>query len=228
MMEQYNTRPQDFTREVISHGSFVEMRKLEMSILRAARAPRDPMFYNKTYGDGILSVDEEVRSKMSVAKIGKPSPRRGVTLSEDQRTKISRNGTKDRTCVTNGVINKMVKSLEDIPDGWRIGRTFALSPTSRQSRIDKISGRKASEETRRKLSEARSGEKNHNKGKFYITNGSSNKMIYPNDEIPDGWYRGRYFSPDHKQAISDAKMGHVVTNDTREKIRSSLMKSRYK
>lgn len=31
---------------------------------------------------------------------------------------------------------------------------------------------------------------NCNKGKILITNGIHNKLIFPNEEIPDGWYKG--------------------------------------
>ncbi len=35
------------------------------------------------------------------------------------------------------------------------------------------------------------GENHPSRGKIYITDGTSEKLILPTDEMPDGWARGR-------------------------------------
>lgn len=56
-------------------------------------------------------------------------------------------------------------------------------------------GKKHTEETKRKIGEANSihqrGENNHQYGTMWITNGSKNKKIQKDQEIPDGWRKGR-------------------------------------
>lgn len=51
-------------------------------------------------------------------------------------------------------------------------------------------GRFFSQETRCKLSEAQLGDKNHNYGKKWCNNGSTNKL-FPLEQIPNGWKLGR-------------------------------------
>ncbi len=65
-------------------------------------------------------------------------------------------------------------------------------------------GRKHTPEARKIMSERQIGEKNHMYGKkswnsgksvmMWITNGTQNKYIFKEDEIPEGWYRGRISS----------------------------------
>lgn len=55
-------------------------------------------------------------------------------------------------------------------------------------------GKTHSEETKQKMSEAgkqRTGNKNSQFGTMWITNGVENRKIQKNEEIPDGWNKGR-------------------------------------
>ena len=52
-------------------------------------------------------------------------------------------------------------------------------------------GKTASQETRKKMSEARSGVNNPNYGKIWITNGEHWCMIDKNEQIPEGYWKGR-------------------------------------
>lgn len=65
-------------------------------------------------------------------------------------------------------------------------------------------GSKRSEETKRKLSERQIGEKNHRYGKkswnsgksvmMWITDGNESRYVFKENEIPQGWRRGRTFT----------------------------------
>lgn len=44
MLEEYNKRPEDFTRQIIAHGTYSDCLSLEMAILQSVNAARDPGF----------------------------------------------------------------------------------------------------------------------------------------------------------------------------------------
>ena len=49
-MEEYNKRPDTFSRQIIATGSHIEMLKLENIILKSAKAAQDSTFYNRHNG----------------------------------------------------------------------------------------------------------------------------------------------------------------------------------
>jgi hypothetical protein len=65
--EEYKKRPKDFSRQIIAHGVYKEMVRLESSILESADAAHDEMYYNqhnvdmKRYNKGH---DEKTRQKI--------------------------------------------------------------------------------------------------------------------------------------------------------------------
>ena len=75
MMEEYNKRPQDFSRQIIAEGKFENIRKLESAILKSVNAALDEQFYNKSNNDGNFyfegwkseNITEEHRKNMSIA-----------------------------------------------------------------------------------------------------------------------------------------------------------------
>lgn len=52
-------------------------------------------------------------------------------------------------------------------------------------------GKKYSEETKKKMSESKKGSHNSQFGTMWITNGNDNRKIKKEDLIPEGWYKGR-------------------------------------
>jgi len=70
MMNEYKLRPNDFTRQIIAHGSTEDIRELEHQILVATKAANSDEFYNISHGGGRLY-------------------RKGVTMSEEHKQKIS-------------------------------------------------------------------------------------------------------------------------------------------
>lgn len=52
MSEECTKRPNDFTRQILAHGSWPEMFVFEQAIIKGARAHRDPGFYNQALSVG--------------------------------------------------------------------------------------------------------------------------------------------------------------------------------
>jgi hypothetical protein len=105
MLAQQKERPQDFTREILFSGPYEMCAKFERSLISGLFKQDKATFYNRSNGKKIL-LDEEIKNKMSVkatgrklsdetkkkislAKLGSVSPRKGVTLSSQTRQKIS-------------------------------------------------------------------------------------------------------------------------------------------
>ena len=80
MMEEYENRPEDFSRQIIATGTWDDMFKFEGKILQTLNVKNDPRFYNQHNGSGNFrnkGLTEESRKKISAAKKGKPSPIKG-------------------------------------------------------------------------------------------------------------------------------------------------------
>jgi hypothetical protein len=126
MLEEYNKRPKDFSRQIVAEGDLLAMRKFEARILQAANARLDESFYNKHDNDGFYfdgwrkgEMSEEHREKLAAAK-------RGKKLSEKHRQNILNN---------------------------RIGKKN--SAEHKAALIASRIGSKHSEETKKKMSEVR-------------------------------------------------------------------------
>ena len=63
MLEQYNKRPCDFTRQIIAKGQVNDIRKLEYKILSSIDAATNESFYNKHNGFGSY-LTEEMKDKI--------------------------------------------------------------------------------------------------------------------------------------------------------------------
>lgn len=86
MLEEYKTRRQDFSREIIAFGDYSEMFMFEQSILKAVKVDKDPGFYNKAVAQGPFyhkgRHTEESKGKMSRSSKGVPN----LKLREHKRT----------------------------------------------------------------------------------------------------------------------------------------------
>ena len=89
-----------------------------------------------------------------------------------------------------------------------------------------VTGRKLSKETRKKISEANSGENNYNYGKHLSeetkrklskANSGKNSPMYGKRGKDTPMY-GKHHTKDSKQKTSDALMGHSVSEEAREKM----------
>lgn len=126
MLEEYNKRPEDFSRQIIAEGDLFDIRKLEAKILQSVKASINEDFYNKHENDGFYfdgwkkgEMTAEHREKLAAAK-------RGRKLSESHRKNILNN---------------------------RVGKTN--SPEHKKALIESRIGSKHTEESKKKMSESR-------------------------------------------------------------------------
>lgn len=105
MLKEYAERPQDFTREILFEGAYALCAGFEKALISGLFKQNKETFYNRSNGKKIL-FDAEIRKKISekatgrkmsadaIAKIsqakrGKISPRKGIILSAETCRKIS-------------------------------------------------------------------------------------------------------------------------------------------
>lgn len=98
MLEEYNKRPEDFSRQIVAEGNWLEMRILESKILMGFDVKNDDKFYNMHNSDGNFYLKfhtKESKKKISKSKTGKKRP--DVSLrnknghSEETKKLISKN-----------------------------------------------------------------------------------------------------------------------------------------
>lgn len=89
MMEQYNTRTQDFTRQIIAEGEYKDIRKLESAILKSCNAATNDDFYNLNNGDGKFHSPKHL-SEEHKRKIGEANSKalKGKKLSPERIEKL--------------------------------------------------------------------------------------------------------------------------------------------
>lgn len=127
---------------------------------------------NKTDGgDGTLGMRHSETARKSMS-----NKRKGRKLSNYQKQRISE-GLSGKT-----------KSKEHRASLAKSKLGKSLPPLSKEHK-DKIVKSKLGKK-RNDVAERNKSRQNPIEGRIFITNGTQNKMIYPNDPIPTGWYKG--------------------------------------
>ena len=194
-----------------------------------------PKGYNLTSGGERAIPCDDTRRKMSEAKKGKPSPRKGVKLSLEVRRQMSECRKGKRKGQENHFFGKK------------------HTPESIQRMVEAQTGKKHSPETRRRMSEAHRGEKNHffgksfspemrermseahrgqtpwNKGKTGINSGEKNPF-YGKKHTPESLWRmsesHKNISEETRLLMSEAKKGKRPSPETRRRM-SEAQKKRH-
>ena len=133
-------------RRVFDNGEAA--RRWEERVLRKVKAVKSPLWLNLSNGGvEFCSTRPETRAKIAAYRTGKPSPRRGVKLSDDTRAKMSsakrgrkvsqetkealrlaatgsKNAGYGKIWITDGKTNSRIGKDDIIPDGWRRGRSL--------------------------------------------------------------------------------------------------------
>ena len=93
MLKEHNSRPGDFSRQIIASGAYQDMISLETAILKTVNAAGSDEYYNGHNGDGKFynkGHTEETKRKLKIARNKRTDlPRLGVPLSEEGKKKAS-------------------------------------------------------------------------------------------------------------------------------------------
>ena len=129
-MEEYNKRPEDFSREIIADGDEPDIRRLEARILQSANAAHDDGYYNKHMNDGFYFAGWT-----------------SGTLTETHRKNMSI------------AASKRVRTPEHIEKLHNGRRNSKNSPEHIDAIVKYNTGRKMSDEAKQKMSLAKKGKK---------------------------------------------------------------------
>lgn len=149
MLEEYRKRPEDFSRQILAEGSHDEARSLEAAILRSVNAAINENFYNMHNCDGkfyLKKHTEEAKRKISEKHKG----RIRKDLSERNKKGMSKQSIEKMVTTrrNNGSYESEINPM--------YGRHHTEESKLKIS-LNKIGKNKKpkSEETKRKMSEAR-------------------------------------------------------------------------
>jgi len=149
MLEEYNKRPEDFSRQIVAEGNFEDIRSLESAILKSVNAKLNEQFYNLHENDGKFYLKfhtEEAKAKISKSNTGKTRP----DLSERNKKGMSKKSIEKmvNTRHTNGSYDSVNNPM--------YGKRHSEKTKNKMS-LNRIGKNKTpkSEETKRKMSEAR-------------------------------------------------------------------------
>ena len=147
--------------------------------------------YNLTTGGGSYEISDRTKKKMSEVRMGEKNHFYGKTHTKESRRKISEalSGRK----YSGEVLEKKRAVLQKIRE-----ESEWVNPWSKKKKED----RHHTEETKRKMSEARKGERHHFFGK---------KLSEEHKQKIGEAGQGRYPSEETKQKMSEARKGHNVT-----------------
>jgi group I intron endonuclease len=180
--------------EIASSWDHESLKELEMILIKQEKTlvPNGYNLVNTSNGAG--EVSEETRERLGRGRKGKPSPMKGKKFSEESRKnmggqnkgkKVSDETKKKRSQVlkglkwyTNGIIDCRFRDGENIPDGFKPGRTKGLDNLSMlaESWNDPI--------YREHMSDV-------HKGRRWFTDGVNDLSLGEEDIIPDGFKLGR-------------------------------------
>lgn len=99
MKEEYQKRPQEFSRQIIARGTFQDCYALETAILKSVGADKDPGFYNQHNNNGKFAygphTEEWKKNHSDKMKIVYDDPKRKKQISNFHRGKKHRLGKKE-------------------------------------------------------------------------------------------------------------------------------------
>jgi hypothetical protein len=170
----------------------------------------------------------EARTKQSLARKGKPSPKKGRPddMPPEKRAQW-REIMKGRSWYTDGTKEVSLQAGAPPPLGWKLGRVPFLTSEAREKIGQAKRGKPLTEDHKRKIGDTNRGQKRAHfdsswwsspEGqahvhKIWITDGLEETRILPSDPIPTGWMRGRMIKgrPAHNK-------GKPMSEETRKKI----------
>jgi hypothetical protein len=149
MLEEYNKRPEDFSRQIIAEGNLSDVRKLEAKILQSVNAATNEEYYNRHNCDEkfyLKEHTEESKRKIGTGNLGKKRP----DLAERNKKGMSEESIKKM------VNTRRSSGSYDRDSNPMLGKTHSEKSKMKMS-LNKKGKNKSpkSEQTKRKMSEAR-------------------------------------------------------------------------
>jgi hypothetical protein len=171
-----------------------EYQRLKSNLI-VSNETRDKISKSKKGQQSRLGIkhSEESKQKMSKSRIGMPSPRKDITLTDEIKEKLS-NAAKNRPVRfhTEETKEKMKETWDNkIKEGYKCSnKGIPRSEETKKKISDSKKGVKRNPFTEDHLNKISESLKGKAKGKIWITNNIDAKMILPNEEVPFGWKKG--------------------------------------
>ena len=161
MMEEYTKRPNDFSRQIISFGTYPEMYVLESAILKAAGADKDPGYYNLHINNGKFSMFGKRHSDITIQKMREwiRTPEHCANMSSAKSSEIQKELSRQIGLRNRGMVRtEEFKARHRIRFSGRNNPRFGILHTS---------------DTKAIISETRKGKSYVVHGKMWIIKSSS-------------------------------------------------------
>ena len=132
------------------------------------------------FGDDFILVDDNYEPCFYCSFVGEKHPLFGIPKTEEQKKHQSqmiklwrKNVSEEKKQIIRDNLRNAIKSQWDLltPEERKVARNW--NPNPRRGKDNPMYGKQSA-----------------SRGKIWITNGETNKMVNPN-EIPEGWYKGR-------------------------------------
>lgn len=162
MLTEYNMRPQDFTREIVAHGTQPDMLTFEQDFIKSTNAHNDPGYYNQALSVGpfyCTSHTQETRARMSTTHKGRyaaMSPESRAQMSVVRKESYNSMSPESRARMRDSQ-KGTTRSPERRAEIGAVHRGKILSPETKALIGAASRGRNPSPETRAKMSMVRKG-----------------------------------------------------------------------
>ena len=152
MMEEYNERPEDFSRQIVAQGSHADMRKFEAVILQAVDAKINENFYNRHNNDGFY-FDGWSKGTMTTEhkeNLSKAAKKRIRSKEHIEKLHHGRKNSKNSVEHTAAIVASRVGSKHTEEAKKKMSAAKKANPTSKKnaSEAGKISAAKRPENYR--------------------------------------------------------------------------------
>lgn len=141
MIQEYNERPQDFSRQIIAQGNHADIRKLEAVILQSVNAKINEDFYNKHNNDGFYfdgwqkgQMSEEHKRKLSEAH--KKRFPNGITKEHAAKLHAGRKASKNSPEHAAAVIASRVGSKHSEESKRKMSKSRLSNPDTKKLAAD--------------------------------------------------------------------------------------------
>ena len=221
MLEDYQSNPSIFRREIIAFVSFDNMYELETKMLHDIDAARNPNYYNQSNNNGKFytkRLTEETREKIKQKAIGRPAPNKGISNPQQSDRWKKNNPMHDPEIAARSIATRRknhswnkggVRKTGHKPHNYVDEmRTFCCDTCGKKNIVRNVKGGKtrrfcnrscqATFTNRQRCANGYSKKDasySHKDKRMLITNGIETKLHSKNDPLPLGWEMGRHWIP---------------------------------